>query len=360
MTPTEISILRLQNQKILQPEFRKAEEIVSWMGAMQAQDFPMAQWAVGTRLLNPVAGEFENAFNNAAILRTHLMRPTWHFVAARDIYWLLELTAPRIRVSLRFREKHLGITENLIHKVNRMLLKEIGKSGALTREELGTLFENAGIRTDENRLSHLLIRAELDGLVCSGAMKNGKQTYALLHERVPEAGKLSREESLTELAKRYFTSHGPATLKDFAWWSGLSLADIRKAVESCRGYLETETVGEKTYWFKGSDAGLLSVKNSVFLLPAYDEFLISYADRSPSLSLTDNPRTVSINGIFRPVIVVNGNVAGLWRRLKEKNKVVIELSFFRPCTKTIGRLAGEAAERYGKFLGVDPEIKTLC
>ena len=357
LTKSDISLLRLQNQKLDGTKFRKAEDVVAWMGAMQAQDFPMAEWAVGTRILDPSAGKIETAVNKAAIIRTHLMRPTWHFVAAGDVYWLLELTAPRIRSSLKSRQKFLGLPEDLIIKCNRMLTWELERTGALTREELVTLFANAGIRTDENRFSHLMVCAELDAIVCSGPMKNGKQTYALLQERVPTVRRLSREESLAELAKRYFTSHGPATAKDFAWWSGLSSADIRKAIESNRGYLDSETVGNERYWFKGSHSTPVLNKNSVLLLPAYDEFLIAYSDRSASLARTDHKMTVSNNGIFRPVIVVNGQVAGLWKRMKTKNKVVLELSFFLPANKIIRSLAEQAALHYEKFLGVSTEVK---
>lgn len=331
--------------------------MVAWMGAMQAQDFSMAEWAIGARLLDTVVGDVENAINNALIIRTHLMRPTWHFVAVGDIYWLLKLTAPRIRSALKSRQKFLEISGPLILKINRLLEKELGKKGAQSREELVAIFKNAGIRTDENRFAHLMLNAELDGIICSGAIKNGKQTYDLLQRRVPDIRTLTQEESLAELAKRYFTSHGPATEKDFTWWSGLSTSDVRQAMEFVHGCFHSETSGAKRYWFKESSPVSFTIKNSVFLLPAYDEFLIGYSDRSPSLSLTDNVRTVSSNGIFRPVIVVNGQVAGLWRRMKEKNKVVIELLFFQSKNKSIHRLAEKAASRYREFLGVVSEVK---
>jgi hypothetical protein len=357
MTISEIPKLRLFNQKISATEFKTAKEIVGWMCAMQAQDYAMAKWAVGTRLSKSTEKDIETALDKGEIIRTHLMRPTWHFVSADDIYWMLELTSPGIRSSMKSRHKELELSEETVSKSRGILEKSLAKRKNLTRDEIATEFGKAGIRTDGNRLSHLMLCAELDGTVCSGQIKNGKQTFALLDERVPVRKIFTREESLATMAKRYFTSHGPATLKDFTWWSGLPAGDARRALESVKRDFLSESPGPEQYWFPDSFSGITFPKNTVHLLPAFDEFLISYKDRSAALSLVDNKKAVSDNGIFRPVIVVNGKVTGLWKRTFSKEKVILELVFFRRTGKTTQSLLEKAAHEYGKFLGKEVEIR---
>ena len=350
MTLPDISNCRLVSQKIVTTEFSSAKDVVGWMGAMQAQDFAMAKWAVGLRLLNPANSTIETALNKGEIIRTHVMRPTWHFVVAEDVYWLLDLTASKIKMAMKARDKELELTEAIFNKSNNILEGILSKGVHLGREELAIAFNNAGISTDNNRLSHLLVRAELEGIVCSGSVNGNKQAYALLSDRVPLKKILSRDESLAELAKRYFTSHGPATLQDFIWWSGLSVTEARLGFESVKSGFISETVGSVNYWFKDSISNILNDTNSVYLLPAFDEFLISYRDRSASLSLIHHKKAVSDNGIFRPLIVQNGQVTGLWRRTIKKDEVMIETSSFLP-GKTGSKYLYEAASlKFGRFL----------
>lgn len=328
MTVNEISNCRISNQKIVGSAFKTAKELVGWMGAMQAQDFSMAKLAIGIRVLNSTEEKIESAFNNAEILRTHVLRPTWHFIPAEDIYWMLDLTARRIKSSMTSRLKQLELTPELITKSNSIIETVFSKTKFLTREELATEFNNANINVADNRLSHLLFQAELEGIVCSGPIKAKKQTYALLYDRVPNKKIITRDEALAELAKRYFTSHCPATLKDFIWWSGLSAIEAGQALELIKPTLISETINSEKYWMTSSFSECKN-NTSVHFLPAFDEFLISYRDRSASLSLTDNKKAVSDNGIFRPVIVLNGQVIGLWKRTLKKDKIMIETGFFQ-------------------------------
>ena len=331
---------------------------------MQAQDYLMSKWAIGTRLLNSTESTIEDAIDKGEVIRTHLMRPTWHYVSADDIYWVLELTAPRIKSSMKSRNRNLELTEEVIAHGNRLIEHALSKESNLTREELSREFDKAKIRTNENRLSHFLLLAELEGIICSGitVKTHGRAsllTYALLSKRVPNKKIQTREESLVELAKKYFTSHGPATVQDFAWWSGLSLTDARKGLESIKTDLISETIGSEKYWLTNSFSEKKNKNFSVHLLPAYDEFLISYRDRSASLSLTHNKKIVSVNGIFRPVVVVNGLIAGLWRRTTKKNKVIIEMDLFQPPEGNIKKLIEEKASSYGNFLDKDIETKFI-
>ena len=330
-----ISKTRLISQKIASSEFKSPSEIVSWMGAMQAQDYSMAKWAIGVRLTESSDKIVESSYNNGEILRIHLLRPTWHFVSADDIYWMLQLSSTKIKSSLKSRHAQLELSNPIIAKTTKIIEKALSKESYMTRDELSDEFSKAAIRTNENRLSHILFCAEMDGIICSGPLKKNKLTYALLQERVPYKKEFSRDESLAELAKRYFRSRRPATLADFIWWSNLSVTDARKAVYLIKDDFHTESIGACEYWISNTDYPIIK-KTSLYLLPAYDEFLISYRDRSSSLSKVYNKRTVSDNGIFYPLIVIDGQVAGTWKRTIKKNKVIIELLFFeQPDTFTI-------------------------
>ncbi|HEY3388145.1 MAG TPA: winged helix DNA-binding domain-containing protein [Prolixibacteraceae bacterium] len=343
------------SQKIETTEFTTAKEIVGWMGALQAQDFAMAKWAVGVRLLNPTDTKIQAALNTGEIIRIHLMRPTWHFVSADDVYWLLDLSAGKIKAAMKSRDRELELSEAIFTRCNKIIESELSGGAHLTREELARAFHNVNINTDNNRLSHILVRAEVEGIVCSGQIKGNKQTYALLSERVPYRKILSKEESLAELAKRYFTSHGPATLQDFVWWSGLSVTEARQGLDAVKAGFIFEAVDSAIYWFKDSFSRSYVESNSVYLLPAFDEFLISYRDRGASLSQVHHKNAVSDNGIFRPVIVVNGQVTGLWNRTFIKDKVVIRTTPFLSGDKITNELFLKAARHFGSF--IDKEVR---
>lgn len=216
---SDIAAIRLQAQQISGTRLKGAAETVSWMGALQAQDFNMSKWAIGARLPGITERGVEVALENGSILRTHLLRPTWHLVSAGDIRWMLALTGPRIKAGMASRNRQLGLTPEIFSHSNKTIEKALAKDGHQTREELVAQLHKAGIATDNNRASHLLMHAELEGLICSGKAKGKAQTYALLDERVAETKTLHQEEALASLAQTYFTSRGPATIYDFSWWS---------------------------------------------------------------------------------------------------------------------------------------------
>jgi hypothetical protein len=220
-------------------------------------------------------------------------------------------------------------------------------------------FRKAKIPVNDNRMSHILSWVELDGLVCSGAPKGGKQTHALLEERVPKTKSITKEEALANLAKKYFASHGPATLQDFIWWSGLSAGDAKSALEMVKPDFVSETIDLQTYWFDNSFSTPRHDKESVHLLPAFDEFIISYKDRSASLPFENHNKAISNNGIFRPVITVNGQVAGIWKRRIKKDKVTVETEFFNTPDKTTWSMIEKASMQFGRFLEKETEIAHL-
>jgi hypothetical protein len=269
---------------------------------------------------------------------------------------MLELTASQIKASLKSRHQELGLDETVVRKSNRIIEKALRDAKHLIREELIVELGKAKIATDNNRASHLFLRAELDGIVCSGATRGGKQTYALLEERVPRTKPLTKEEALANLAKKYFASHCPATLQDFVWWSGLSVRDAKHALETGRSGFISETIASQTYWFADFLPTPKTYKETVYLLPAFDEFIISYKDRSASLPFENHKKAVSDNGIFRPVIVVNGQVTGIWKRTIKRDKVVVETELFEQPNKTTKSLIEKASVQYGGFLEKKTEI----
>ncbi len=326
---------------------------------MQAQDYAMAKWAIGLRCPGATQPSVDFAINNAEIIRTHLLRYTWHFVAAADLRWILDLLAGKLRASMVSRHKQLGLTEEKIAHSNNCMGKALQGGRQLTREELLGELKIAGFALDGNRASHLLGRAEIDGIICSGAIKGGKQTYALLDEWVPKAESVDRQTALAKLAYRYFSSHGPASLQDFTWWSGLSVAEARSALELAKPQLVSETIDSQVYWFTEIEPVPHSAPagEGCYLLPAFDEYLISYKDRSAALPATDFTRAVSSNGIFWPVVVIEGKVRGIWKRTIKKRLVIIEVQFFEVPGREQLRQAEEAAGEYARFIGKEPEIK---
>lgn len=354
---SDTSTLRLQNQHIAWQSKKTAKELVALLGAMQAQDYNQAKWAIGVRLSHLTETQIESAFNNGEIIRTHLMRPTWHFVSSDDIYWMLELTAPQIKSASKSRNRDLGLSEAILKKSQEVLVKALEGHQFQTREALSKKLNEAGIKTDEQRLPHILMEAEIDQIVCSGKIQDKKQTFALLSERVPVKNSLTKDEALALLAKKYFTSHGPATLADFLWWSGLLVANARKALEMNKSELFSETIDSETYWFAEPVFQPAPNSDSVYLLPAFDEYLISYKNRSAAITIDQHKKAVSNNGIFRPIIVVNGQISGLWKRTVKKDSVLIELDHFRAHNKKELQLITIAAEKYAYFSGMKAEVK---
>ncbi|MFN7115614.1 MAG: winged helix DNA-binding domain-containing protein [Saprospiraceae bacterium] len=354
MTHPEIAQHRLRNQQITHTSFQTASDIVGWLGAVQAQDYAMAKYAVGLRL--PIATDdiIEQAIDNAHIIRTHILRPTWHFVAADDVYWMLELSAPQILRLLATNDHKLGLDAALFTRSNDVIAKALEGGKYLTREELMLELEKAGIATDPSRAVHFMMTAELMGIVCNGVRRGKQFTYALLAERVPNKKLLHRDEALAALALRYFTSHGPATVHDFSWWSGLSVTEARKGLAAIQADLSNETIQGKTYYFSPN---IINASESIYLLPAFDEFMVSYRDRSASLDPAFAKEPITSNGIFKPIIVVNGRVVGVWKRTLQKNSVLIEPAYFNAADRLSEDALHAAALPFGEFLELPVEIR---
>jgi hypothetical protein len=356
MTLSHISEIRLQNQQIAYSKFRNVQDLVNWMGAIQAQDYNMAKWAIGTRLPNATEQIIEEAFRKGEIIRTHLLRPTWHIVSSTDIHWMLKLTAPHVKSLLRSRHRELELDDSTINKCKSIIENSLVGGNQLTREEICTQLQNTQISTKGQRAAHLMMICEMDGLICSGAPKGKNQTYALLEERAPKPTSLTREESLAKLAGKYFTSHGPATIQDFIWWSGLPVKDAKNALESIKPELISIETNQQTFWLSDPSLNFITNTKSIYLLPAFDEFIISYRDRSPSILADDHKKAISENGLFRPIIVEDGRVTGIWKKIQKKDHAIIETSYFSMDKHLNPKLPEYAAKLYGDFLNQKTEI----
>ena len=249
--PGEILSIRLQNQHLLRRSVDDPRAMVGWLGAVQSQDYAGALWGLALRLRGASLQSLQCAFERGEIVRTHVLRPTWHFVAPEDIRWMLALTGQRIRRSMATRERDLGMDASLVSGSIDAIARALEGGRALTRPELGVALSEAGIdwRGDGSLLAHLATAAELAGIVCSGPLKGARHTYAMLDERVPPAAVPGRDEAVIELVRRYFSSHGPATLNDFAWWSGLTVGDARLGLTALGTRFTSQTVDDRTYWF---------------------------------------------------------------------------------------------------------------
>lgn len=349
MKPQELLQQRLANQQIGNCSFTTPAELVSWMGAVQAQDYAMAQWALGLRLEQVKESQIEEAIARAEILRTHVLRPTWHFVTPADICWMLRLTAPRIHAYMGTNNRKLELDAAVFKKSNKVLEKILRDGKALNREEIASAFDTAKINTKELRLNHLLVHAELEGLICSGPKKGKQITYALLEERVAPAAPLNKEESLARLALLYFQSHGPASLRDFAWWSGLSLTDAKEAQELIKDKLQFVKLGTESLAFVERET--LPVKsNKIMLLPNYDEYLVGYTDRKVMLGNGSNTLSREGNPIFVNTIIINGKVEGSWKRTIKAHSVAITTEPFTQFSSSQEKQIEHARQQLLRFL----------
>lgn len=351
---------RLENHQLLQPELDKPADVVKWFGAMQAQDYLASLWAIGCRTRHGVEKDVEQAIIDKKIVRSWPLRGTLHFVAADDIHWMLELSKARIDAKHGNRiKKEYNLDEKIFTRCKKILEKALTNNQQLTRDDLYEVLEKSKIATGMQRGLHIISQLARDGLICFGPRKGKQQTFVLLDNWIRSSKKINRDEAIAKLAERYFTSHGPATLSDFTWWSGLAPAEAKSGLEQIKSTLHHEDLDGNTFWMSSS-ALLLQKKNSsnIHLLPSFDEYIISYADRSAVLEDVYFRKMVfTSNGIFNPVVVVNGKVAGLWKRSLKNKSVEIELKPFTFFSETQRKKILSAARRYGDFIGCEVHLK---
>ena len=384
-----VTALRLHNQLIAHHPFDTAEQVVAWMGGMQGQDFPGLKWSIGLRLANgqgistdstvqahsphlnplPQAGEEANdslrelgslatqadvvrAIDERKIIRTWPMRGTLHVVAAEDVRWILALTSPGNIAGSARRRQNLELDDKTLARSREVFSKNLYGGKQKSRDELYAALERAGISTAGQRGYHILWNAALHGLICFASTTDKEQNFALLEEWVAPAQAKACDEALAELALRYFTSHGPATIKDFIWWSGLSAGEARSGLEANKAHLQQETVNKQTYWMP-PDIVVPENAPSTFALPGFDEYLLGYQDRSVVLDAAHAEKVCpGGNGMFASTIVIDGCVVGTWKRTIKKNSISVSAASFAKLSRAQQGAFKQAAERYAMFMGL--------
>jgi hypothetical protein len=343
----DLARLRLAVQRVAGPRFEDAAAVVGSLGAVQAQDYLGSLWAIGLRTRAAAQADVERAVADGSIVRTWPMRGTLHFVPAADVRWMLKLLAGRARAAAAARHRELGLDEAAFTRSRHVLARALA-DGPMTRDALYAALRGGGVPTDGQRGIHILQWLAQDGFVCYAARQGKQQTFALLDAWVAPGRALGREEALAELALRYFGGHGPATLADFAWWSGLPAGAAREALELARPRLRRDDVAGVAFWRSATARRVRAAAPSARLLPAFDELLVGYRDRSATL---DPAYAEGVHALLTPTVVVNGRVVGTWARALRGDAVVVKGSFFERAGAGRQRAFAAAAEEYGRFLG---------
>ncbi len=357
ITASEIVRLRLQNQQISARRFKSPDALVGYMGAMQAQHYNMVKYAVGLRLAAPAETSVNRALNRGEIVRTHALRPTWHLIRARHLTAMLQLTAPRILAAMKTRHRQLGLTPEKFKKAFSALESVLEGHPGMRRDELLLALQKMGLRLEgNNRAAHILMAAELNRIICSGKQKGQQGTYTLYPPDDPASPSLSRAQLTAWLAEKYFTSHGPATATDFSWWSGLTLTEARQGLAAISAKYASITLQGQSYWYRKGTDRLHAKDHKAYLIPAFDEFVVSYKNRTMIFRPKDQRTAISSNGIFWPVVLVNGQATGLWKLVKKRKLLHIQTTLFRRHSTQEKALIREAAFKVGTFYGEKIEV----
>lgn len=353
MTTGSIPALRLAAQHISRPTKLTAAKLVEQLVAVQSQDFAGAKWALGLRLTGVDDAEVVRAYDAGEILRTHVLRPTWHFVAPADIRALLRLTGPRILKQNQSIGRRLGLTNRHFAKCTDLIARALSGGNFLTRDALRSVLEEAGVATmADHRMAYYVMHAELNGVICSGPRLGKQFSYALLDERVPsrlDAG-LDNEALLVQLAERFLQSRGPSTERDFAWWAGRTLSDARRAFDTLRPGLRRISHDGTDFWLASDPVRVANRKPAALLLSIYDEYISSYRSREVIVTPADGARLIGQGNALAWLLVLNGQVAGTWRRVVERGGIRVELESFRRLTAPERQAVDAMVARYAKFL----------
>lgn len=356
-----IARLRLRNQRLAGPPadaapLRTAADVVAWMGAVQAQEYPYARWSVGQRANGvPDDAAVDAALARGDIVRTHVMRDTWHFVTRSDARWLLRLTGPRIQARNGTMYRKIGLDAAQLAKTDALLADVLSGGVQLTRRALAGELAQRGVVADGFRLGYILMHAELEEAICSGARQGKHHTYALFDDRVPPAPPFDRDEALAEAVRRFFTSHGPATVKDFTWWSYLTVADARRGLDLVGDEFVPIEIDGRTYWSAAGDTGVTPRRGThrAHLLQVYDEYVIAYRESRDILDVDQLAGQLPGGRVmFLHAVILDGQVIGHWRRQITKTAVVVETQILRPLGKAEAAAVEEAVARHAAFMGL--------
>jgi hypothetical protein len=355
MQDLDIARWRLRRQHLVSPRAVSAGEAVGSLLAVQAENPSQAAWAVASRTQNPDQAELAALLDDGTVLRTHVLRPTWHFVRGEDLGWLLDLTGPRVRrvTGHQLRNAH-GLTERAIGDAVAAVAEALANRGQLTRAQLADELRERGMPGSRQMLMILLAHAELDGLICSGRIADGEHTYALLGERVPAPRRLERTEALAELVLRYFTGHGPATERDLAYWATLTLTDVRAGLKQVHDRLDSFSHDGRTFWHAPGNAPTGPQEPAAHLLQILDETYRGYQDSRWVLDAAGHvPRS---RETAAGMALVDAQLLSAMRRSVAHDHVRFDLRPYRALTPPEIEALDQAARRYGAYLRLNARI----
>jgi hypothetical protein len=351
MSPDEIMPLRLHNQRLRGTPFATIEDVLRWQSAVQAQEFAYAKWSLAQRAQLVTAEVMDRAFAEGRILRTHLLRPTWHFVLPEDARWIIQLSRPRVNALNAFQYRQQGLDDDVLTRTSAVLAQAVDDGQHHTRDELARALAEAGIEASGTRLACIVMRAELDMVLISGTPRGKKHTYAAFDNRVPAAATpFNHDDALAELAQRYFTSRGPAALKDFMRWSRLTAADVKRGMEAVQSMLTKETIEGQTYWMQDAPGPRVTEVPRADLVQGYDEIVMSYSESKHHLF--DSDPTVAppdVRPRYLHAILINGKLAGHWRHAISRDGLQLESYWHRSISDSESQAVQREVERYGQY-----------
>jgi hypothetical protein len=362
-TPRAIAYQRLHNVGLARPRFDTPEEAVGWLGAVQSQDYRPATWSVAQRCAGLTTADLDRAVDEGRLIRTHVLRPTWHFVRPDDLRPWLEVTAPRVQQLNGHMYRQLGLDEATREKGADLLAEALAGGNHLTRAEAQAVLATGGIEADGLRLGYVLAHAELTARVCSGPRRGKHHTYALADERAPDNGPRG-EDALAEFVRRYLASHGPATPKDLQAWSSLTLAQIRRGLELAADGIDCVEIDGLPYWFAGTTpvdsevvAAAEAAAPTAMLLQSYDEYVMGYRESRDVVDLDGVGSTFwGQPGAFNGIVVVDGQIAGSWRPTHRTKDATVEVRLPRTPTQAVAVALEGATQDYGRFLGLATDL----
>jgi hypothetical protein len=360
MRAREVARLRMRNSRLTGDGFRSAGEAVRWHVAMQAQDYGPAKWSVGQRSTGLAEADLDEAVASGTIVRTHVLRPTWHFVAREDLRWLLALSGPRVQQANAGRYRELGLDARSRGRAEKLIAAALSGGNRLTRSELAEVLDAAKFDRAGQRMPYILMHCELEAVIGSGGLSGKQHTYALLDERVPDGPRLDRDEALVELTRRYLTSRGPASVKDLSWWSGLTMADIRKALDLLGSEASDETIEDVTLWSIVADDPTPHPSRRAHLLQAYDELVVGYTESRFLADPSAEVARAAWSGRTVPsgVVLLGGWIGGHWRRTNERNGIRLEALLYGSPAPGNARALQRAATKLGRFFGREVTVET--
>jgi hypothetical protein len=357
MTHKDILNLRLHSLQLAGNLPGTPAEVVSRLGALQAQDYEGAKWSIAIRTQQNSQTDVEKAIEERSIVRTWPMRGTLHFIASDDVRWMLKLLTPRIVSGMAGRNRQLELDQSIFNKSQDLLLRAMEGTKQLVRSEVYSILEANGIVTSNQRGIHIINYLAQNQILCHGTHNQKQPTYVLLDDWIPKSKELSIEEGHAEIAFRYFKSHGPATLQDFVWWTGLKITDARLALNSINQKLASENIEGNTYWF-APELRDTTTTTSTFMLPGFDEFMLGYTNRTLMVDRLHLPKIVpGNNGMFMPTVVIDGKVEGLWKKEIKKDKVSVEITPFVELSSNKLKRIARASEKYASYLGKELILK---